>query len=85
MTADEDAKNEKVVFFTSSLQLSRIDDFRFSRRISSRAEAVRNLIDIAIGTLGEKKKSSRIPETGMLMAAEVRKSYTPKKRSRKKE
>jgi hypothetical protein len=89
MTADEDAKDEKVVFFTSGIQLAQIDDYRFSSRISSRAEAVRKLIDIAIGTLGEKKKSSRLPEAEVLKAAEKRKNYTPRntptRRSRKKE
>ncbi|MBF0459231.1 MAG: hypothetical protein HQK99_15175 [Nitrospirae bacterium] len=84
MTQEEPAKDEKVVFFTSRLQLDKIENFRFDNRIGSRAEAIRNLIDIAIETIREKKKSSQPYEFDTLMAAEQQKKYESKARLPKK-
>jgi hypothetical protein len=78
MTQEEPAKDEKVVFFTSRLQLDKIENFRFDNRIGSRAEAIRNLIDIAIEAIREKKKASRPYESDMLIAAEKQKKYEGK-------
>ncbi|KWT86948.1 hypothetical protein [Candidatus Magnetominusculus xianensis] len=75
MTQEEPAKDEKVVFFTSRLQLDKIENFRFDNRIGSRAEAIRNLIDIAIETVREKKKTSQPYESTALMAAEQQRKY----------
>ncbi|MBF0321035.1 MAG: hypothetical protein HQL01_14650 [Nitrospirae bacterium] len=76
MTQEEPAKDEKVVFFTTRLQLDKIENFRFDNRIGSRAEAIRNLIDIGIEAIREKKKASR-PYEPMLIAAEKQKKYDP--------
>ncbi|MCG6552600.1 MAG: hypothetical protein L7F77_09755 [Candidatus Magnetominusculus sp. LBB02] len=85
MTQEEPAKDEKVVFFTSSSQLEKIDNFRFNNRIGSRAEAVRKLIDIAIDALCEKKKPSQPYDADMLIAAELQSNYGEKtKRQNKK-
>ncbi|MBF0555339.1 MAG: hypothetical protein HQK96_12425 [Nitrospirae bacterium] len=84
MTQEEPAKDEKVVFFTSHSQLEKIENFRFDNRIGSRAEAIRNLIDIAIETIREKKKASQPYESGMLIAAEQQKRYEGKVKSPQK-
>ncbi|WP_420266444.1 hypothetical protein [Candidatus Magnetominusculus dajiuhuensis] len=84
MTQEESAKDEKVVFFTSRLQLDKIENFRFDNRIGSRAEAIRNLIDIAIETIREKKKASQPYESDMLIAAEQQKRYVGKTKSPQK-
>ncbi|MBF0345328.1 MAG: hypothetical protein HQL06_13995 [Nitrospirae bacterium] len=62
MEEDVENKDEKIVFFTSKSQLARIEDFRFSHRLSSRAEAVRKLIEIAFIAMDEKKKTSHLSE-----------------------
>ncbi|MBF0316998.1 MAG: hypothetical protein HQL04_02405 [Nitrospirae bacterium] len=72
---DVESKDEKVVFFTSKSQLARIEDFRFSCRLSSRAEAVRKLIEIAIVVIDEKKKTSHSLTSDHLKAAEEQEPY----------
>ncbi|MBF0538729.1 MAG: hypothetical protein HQL03_10815 [Nitrospirae bacterium] len=88
MEEDAESKDEKIVFFTSKSQLAMIEDFRFSRRLSSRAEAVRKLIEIAIVVLEEKKKTSHSLTSDYLKAAEEQEPYIfdqkPGKRAKKK-
>ena len=75
---DSKAKGEKVVFFTTSDQLQRIEDFRYLNRITSKSDAVRKLLDIAIDTVNEKKKADSTFVTEMAIAAEQQTPYRPK-------
>ncbi|KJR40706.1 hypothetical protein MCHI_003382 [Candidatus Magnetoovum chiemensis] len=78
MGKEQSMKDEKVVFFTSKEQLEEIDDFRFNSRLSSRAEAVRRLIDI--GLEYEKKKIQQELTKSLLIAAQDQKEYGKKPR-----
>ncbi|MBF0336401.1 MAG: hypothetical protein HQL05_01080 [Nitrospirae bacterium] len=88
MEEGTESKDEKIVFFTSKSQLAKIEDFRFSCRLSSRAEAVRKLIEIAIVSLDEKKKTSHSVTGDYLKAAEEQEPYIsdrkPVRRGKKK-
>jgi metal-responsive CopG/Arc/MetJ family transcriptional regulator len=70
-----DIKDEKVVFFTSHIQLEKIEDYRFAQRLSSRSEAVRKLIEVGLETLDEKKKTETKRGGGLLKAAEPQEGY----------
>ncbi|MBF0567109.1 MAG: hypothetical protein HQK89_17935 [Nitrospirae bacterium] len=74
------AKDEKIVFYTSRSQLDKIEDFRYANRISSRAEAVRKLIDLAIESIIQKKKSLPMPQSDLPLAAETQENYGPEKK-----
>lgn len=71
------AKDEKIVFYTSRSQLDKIEDFRYANRISSRAEAVRKLIDLAIESIVQKKKSLPMLQSDLPLAAETQENYGP--------
>lgn len=47
MKADEPRKN-RVPFMLSDEELSAIDDWRFSNRIATRAEAIRRLVQLGL-------------------------------------
>ncbi|MCI4624536.1 MAG: hypothetical protein L3V56_01090 [Candidatus Magnetoovum sp. WYHC-5] len=83
MLKDDSVKDEKIVFFTSKTQLDSIDDYRFSNRISSRAEAVRQLIDVALSAIEKKKSRRRIynENNGVLIAAEKQEVYKKSKKT----
>jgi metal-responsive CopG/Arc/MetJ family transcriptional regulator len=50
-------KDQKLLLMISQEQLDQIDDYRFKNRINSRAEAVRQLIEKALGS--PKKETSK--------------------------
>jgi metal-responsive CopG/Arc/MetJ family transcriptional regulator len=57
--------SERVIFPISRDMLDRIDDYRYRRRIPSRADAIRRLIELSLNIeahLGEPVKVKRVGE-----------------------
>jgi len=52
----------KILFVVDPDLLERIDDYRFSNRIASRAEAMRRLLDKALNESPKKSKSKQKPD-----------------------
>lgn len=51
---DKEPKDRRVQFLTTASQVQRIDDWMHERRIRSQGDAIRQLIDIALGATERK-------------------------------